>query len=133
MIRLRPRGQSEIALRHKAAHAFAQAFGQGSAKVRAIGTDCVDLTAGLFASAWEALDHRDCVMGPAADGGYYLIGLKTPQPSVFENIAGSTSSVYGQTLARLEAGGLTAAVLPVLSGIDDERDWLAAASRFQMG
>ncbi len=111
-------------------HAFAQALAQGFQKVAAIGTDCIDLTPSLFAETWQALDQHDCVLGPAEDGGYYLIAMKALQVPVFEDIAWSTPSVYAQTLARLHEANLSFVSLPMLPDVDNESDWLAVSGRF---
>ncbi|MES2709383.1 MAG: TIGR04282 family arsenosugar biosynthesis glycosyltransferase [Verrucomicrobiota bacterium] len=121
--------QQGTGLGERLIHAFDHAFDRGFAKICAIGTDCIDLTAALFDEAWRALDHADCVLGPATDGGYYLIGLKTRQPSVFQKITWSTSLVYTETLRRVEAAGLRHAALAPFGDIDDGTDWLAAAAR----
>lgn len=87
-----------------------------------IGTDCPDLSAGLLTLAFEALHTADVVLGPASDGGYYLIGLNRPVPALFENIEWSTSSVLAKTLERASALGLTVRLLPTLSDVDEPHD-----------
>ncbi len=59
------------------------------------------------------------VLGPSADGGYYLIGIKRPHADLFRDIAWSTSSVYAQTVERAQAGGLEVIVLPLWYDVDD--------------
>ncbi len=107
-------------------HAFARAFAAGFEKVAAIGTDCIDMTSQHFDAVWHGLENHDCVLGPANDGGYYLIGLKAMHAAVFEGIAWSTATVYQQTLHQLAGAGLSLHELPVLSDIDDEKDWQAS-------
>lgn len=87
-----------------------------------IGTDCPDLSAGPLTLAFDALNTADVVLGPASDGGYYLIGLKRPVPALFENIAWSTSTVLARTLERASALGLTVRLLPTLSDVDEPHD-----------
>lgn len=105
--------------------AFACAFAAGAARVAAIGTDCPDLTADDLGAAWRALDSADVVLGPAADGGYWLIGLRRPQPALFDGIAWSTDRVLRQTLAIARAAGLRVRLLRELRDVDDEADWRA--------
>lgn len=72
-----------------------------------IGTDCPSLTASDLHEAIEALAHgHDAVVGPSADGGYYLIGLSRPAPQLFSDMPWSTASVLNETRARLQAAGL---------------------------
>lgn len=59
------------------------------------------------------------VMGASDDGGYYLIGLKTPHPEPFKDISWSTSTVYAETLAALEAAGIDVVQLPTWYDVDD--------------
>jgi len=63
------------------------------------------------------------VLGPAKDGGYWLIGLRALQPALFEGIAWSTSSVLSETLDRSRAAGLCVQLLRELSDVDTEADW----------
>jgi uncharacterized protein len=65
------------------------------------------------------LKRSDVVLGPAADGGYYLIGLRLPAPQLFENIAWSTEQVLQQTLERIAARGLSCELLSEKEDIDD--------------
>ena len=87
-----------------------------------IGTDCPDLSAGLLTLAFEALQTADVVLGPANDGGYYLIGLKRPVPALFENIKWSTPTVLARTLERAASLGLSVQLLPTLNDVDEPRD-----------
>ena len=87
-----------------------------------IGTDCPDLSAGLLTLAFDALHTADVVLGPASDGGYYLIGLKRPVPALFENVEWSTSTVLARTLERASALGLSVRLLPTLSDVDEPQD-----------
>jgi hypothetical protein len=59
------------------------------------------------------------VLGPATDGGYYLIGMKRPHPGLFEGVAWSTDQVMAQTLERAESLGLGVALLPTWYDVDD--------------
>jgi rSAM/selenodomain-associated transferase 2/rSAM/selenodomain-associated transferase 1 len=87
-----------------------------------IGTDCPELSSGLLHAAFDALRSHDVVLGPALDGGYYLIGLSRPAPTLFEEIAWSSEVVLAQTLAKAEAAGLSVHRLPALADVDEPRD-----------
>ena len=103
-------------------HAFQLAFDRGAKFVVTIGTDCPDLDASLLTLAFQKLITHDLVIGSATDGGYYLIGLHSPIPSLFQNITWSTSIVYQQTIEIAEKLQLTIATLPTLSDIDRPED-----------
>ena len=106
--------------------AFSAAFTDGFGMVAAIGSDCVELTAVHFAEAWQALETHDAALGPAVDGGYYLLALRAPHPELFRDIAWSTAAVCRQTLDRAEAAGLRVHLLPTLRDVDTAEDWQAA-------
>ncbi len=89
-----------------------------------IGTDCPGLDVGVLQTAAENLKTHDAVIGPAEDGGYYLLGLKKTHPSLFENMPWSTDEVCSLTQARLGDLGWTYGLGPVLSDVDTEEDWL---------
>lgn len=77
--------------------------------------------------AFEKLEDFDCVVGPATDGGYYLLGLKRLTPELFENIVWSGSSVLSQTVSRIADKELSLALLPPWYGITDVDDlWMLA-------
>jgi uncharacterized protein len=80
------------------------------------------LPAHLVAAATQLVDHP-AVIGPAADGGYWLLGLAAPQPAVFVDIAWGTGSVLATTLARLPAGTPCLATLSDLDTPDDLAHW----------
>ncbi|MEB3227533.1 MAG: TIGR04282 family arsenosugar biosynthesis glycosyltransferase [Synechocystis sp.] len=102
--------------------AFQAAFAQGSDKVMVIGIDCPFITSELLITAFEALDTHQAVIGPALDGGYYLLGLTAPRPQYFQQIDWGTDQVYAQTLAKIEHTGEGHQVLPPLPDIDRPPD-----------
>lgn len=106
--------------------AFAAEFAGGVPAVIAIGGDCPGLDATVLTAARDALIEHDAVLGPAVDGGYYLIGLKACCPAVFASIAWGTASVLEQTRARLRESKLHWSELPVLEDVDDEAAWARA-------
>ena len=84
-----------------------------------IGSDSPDLPVELIKSAFEALHgSADVVLGPATDGGYYLIGLRAMHPSLFERIAWSTVVVAKQTYERAAEAGLQVLNLPYWHDLD---------------
>ncbi len=104
-------------------NAFAENFESGMEKVVLIGTDCPSLEGKHIIQAFEALDQSDLVLGPAKDGGYYLIGMKCRANFLFEGITWSSELVLSQTLALAAAQGLQTSLLPVLEDIDTLEDW----------
>lgn len=123
------RCQPEGDLGARMATAFAAAFEGGAGRVAIIGTDCPGLRAEHLTGAFTALDSADVVLGPATDGGYYLLGLRRPQPELFANKAWSTASVLADTVADARRLGLRVALLPELRDVDTAEDlaaWNAA-------
>jgi hypothetical protein len=106
----------------KMASAFEGACHRGQAKVVIIGSDCPDLTANLLLSSFQALDRSDLVLGPATDGGYYLIGLRRFIPQIFQGISWSTAAVLTQTVEVAKSLNLAIAYLPTLRDIDRPED-----------
>ena len=94
--------QSGIDLGERMHHAFDQGFAAGYEQIIIIGSDLFDLTQAELAGAFDALDHHDYVIGPAEDGGYYLLGMKQLRPTLFQNKNWGTSSVLKDTLSNLE-------------------------------
>ncbi|TPG14324.1 glycosyltransferase [Sphingomonas oligophenolica] len=87
-----------------------------------IGADAPDVTPVLLRNAADALAHAPAVIGPAEDGGYWLLGLARVVPQIFEGIAWSTDAVFQQTVARLHAVGIDPVVLPELADCDRPED-----------
>jgi len=97
----------------------------GADRVAAVGSDHPDLDSARVEEAFEALDAgREAVLGPAADGGYYLIALRREalHRRLFEGIAWSSPSVFGATLTRLGELGLDTALLPEAHDLDTVAD-----------
>ncbi|MEZ6013862.1 MAG: TIGR04282 family arsenosugar biosynthesis glycosyltransferase [Planctomycetota bacterium] len=114
--------QSDGDLGHRMEAALAAAFADGAARCVVIGTDAPHLAADTLAAAFDALRGADVCLGPARDGGYYLIGLTAPQPTLFRGVPWSTDTVLEITLRRAAAAALRARLLPVESDIDDGAD-----------
>ncbi len=102
--------------------AFRTALEDGARRPVLIGSDSPTLPPHLLRSAHRLLASHDVVLGPAEDGGYYLIGMNGLQPELFRDIAWSESVVLGQTLARAADAGLRVATLPYWYDIDTPND-----------
>jgi rSAM/selenodomain-associated transferase 1 len=111
-------------LGERMSNAFKDTLEYGAKKTVLIGTDCYELNAEIIANGFTELSNYDIVIGPALDGGYYLLGMKTHHPQLFNDITWSTDTVLKETLARCAELGLRYFMLPVLSDIDDENDLL---------
>jgi rSAM/selenodomain-associated transferase 1 len=98
--------------------AFDEAFRRGARRAAVIGTDVPWVTHGLVAEALAALGDHDVVLGPTADGGYYLLATDRPRPELFCGVAWSTPSVLASTVERAGALGLRVRMLPELPDID---------------
>ena len=118
--------QVDADLGGKMRHAFETVFALNYERYVIIGSDCLQLTAGIIEDAFASLDQRDTVIGPARDGGYYLLGMRQMYPFLFENIEWSTAHVFAATMACLERHALKPGLLPALIDVDTEADWLAS-------
>jgi len=119
-------------------HAFGRSFAAGHDAAVIIGTDAPGVNRRIVAAAFRALRTRDLVLGPSLDGGYYLIGLSTPQPALFRAIPWSTRGVLRVTEGRARALGLSVGRLAPLRDVDRARDaramgLLSAARRSETG
>lgn len=119
-----PQASGDLGQRLSAA--FATEFQNGATAVLAVGGDCPGLDLAVLSSAHESLLSTDAVIGPAADGGYYLLGLQEPHPALFQGIRWSTPEVLIRTRGKMQAEGLTWTELPLLEDVDDHPDWLRA-------
>lgn len=106
-------------------HAFEQVWQQGAEKVLLIGSDCPSIDADIIRSGLNALQTHDLVLGPAVDGGYYLIGLHADfrgYELLFQHIDWGTEQVLQQTIERAERASLSYTLLPKLHDIDRPED-----------
>lgn len=102
--------------------AFATHFREGARRVVIIGSDCPGIDRGLIRDAFAALDDHDVVLGPARDGGYYLIGMKALHEGLFQGISWSSPAVLRETTARADAEGLSYRSLRTLRDVDTVAD-----------
>ncbi len=114
--------QADGDLGQRLAEAFAEAQDGGRRGVIAIGSDVPDLGAADLREAFELLRDHDAVIGPADDGGYWLIGLSRLFPEVFRGISWSTSGVASETIRVLENHKKSYARLRSLKDIDEVDD-----------
>jgi len=112
--------QSGVDLGERMKNAFQKAFESGYEKVAIIGSDLYDLTPSHIQTAFEKLDTNDVVIGPAEDGGYYLLATKKVYPKIFKNKNWGTSSVRKDTLNDLKNGSIH--LLEKLNDIDVYED-----------
>lgn len=106
-------------------NAFKEIFEMGYTKPVIIGSDCLELSSSGIEKAFHMLEKYDAVLGPASDGGYYLLGLKQVLPNLFENKNWSTSSVLTDSITDLRKSHSSYFLLPVLRDIDKIEDLLA--------
>lgn len=118
----RYRRQIEGDLGEKMLYAFKCAFDEGCKKVVLIGTDIPGLTPHILAQAFQDLDDHDAVIGPATDGGYYLIGTVGFYPALFQNISWGAFDVFDQTIYKLSSLSLKTKMAPELSDLDRPSD-----------
>ena len=99
-------------------HLLTEALANGSRRAVVMDSDSPTLPASFITRAFEQLANADVVLGPTQDGGYYLIGLKQPQPHLLREVQMSTPQVLSDTLALAEATGLAVSLLPAWYDVD---------------
>ncbi|MFN6090440.1 MAG: TIGR04282 family arsenosugar biosynthesis glycosyltransferase [Cyclobacteriaceae bacterium] len=109
-------------LGEKMNNAFVEGFQSGYERVCIIGTDCLELSKDIIQQAFDQLVCYDAVIGPAKDGGYYLLGMKKPMPELFKNKAWSSDTVATDTIQNFKDLSLSYAQLAVLTDVDEEKD-----------
>jgi len=109
------------------------AFRRGARRVVIVGADCPAISAERVRQTFRELrEGAEAVFGPSADGGYYLAGLSSPDPRLFEGIPWGTGAVLRETVARCRAAGATFSLLPPERDVDTREDlqalrvWAAA-------
>lgn len=103
-------------------NAFERAFAQGYEHVAIIGSDCYELSTSILDEAFKQLEQNDYVIGPAKDGGYYLLGMNRLTPQLFEAKTWSEENVCLDTLLDIKAIDASYSLLDTLSDIDREED-----------
>ena len=131
---IRDQGDGDLGARM--ARAVATAFAEKTEAVVVIGGDCPDLTAAHLEHAFAALQRSDAVIGPAEDGGYYLIGMRRSLPELFQSIHWGTSEVLAQTRTVARALRLNVEYLAALGDVDVPADlarWARTPAARQAG
>ena len=116
----RPQPEGDLGARMH--EAFRQAFREGGEKVVIVGTDCPGLTENLTQEAFAGLDQGEVALGPAKDGGYYLVGLRRPVEELFRGIPWGTGEVLAKTLETARRLGLRVSLLETLDDVDLPED-----------
>lgn len=116
-----PQGPGDLG--ERLARAVQAHLDQGAPGVVIIGSDCPRVQPADLEEAHRQLRQHDVVLGPATDGGYWLIGVRRPAPILFEAMPWGTDAVYAETLRSAHEAGLTVATLRTLSDIDTAEDW----------
>jgi len=116
----RPQGEGDLGCRM--VRALAESFFEGAERIVIIGTDCPEITPELIRESFERLATSDLVLGPATDGGYYLIGLRRTAPRLFTDIPWGSQRVLEETLGRARELSLDVTLLTSLSDVDRPKD-----------
>jgi rSAM/selenodomain-associated transferase 2/rSAM/selenodomain-associated transferase 1 len=122
-----PQGPGNMGARMS--RALHQALEQGAERALLIGCDIPGLDDQLMDQALTLLSRSQVVVGPTLDGGYYLIGLNAPSPSLFQGIDWGTGNVMAQTITAIKAAGIKYELLPARMDVDlpeDLPEWKAA-------
>jgi rSAM/selenodomain-associated transferase 1 len=99
-------------------HAFEKMLENESRGAVIIGSDSPDIPIQYIKRAFIKLKHKDVVLGPSSDGGYYLIGARSPHAGLFERVSWGESGVFGQTVQRVRELDLSLALLPMWYDVD---------------
>lgn len=121
--RLLPQGAGDLGGR--LALVVEQTFGAGARRVLLVGSDCPEMCPEDVTTALDLLDRVDVVVGPAVDGGYYLLGLRGPETGLFASIDWSSSRVLAQTRARAAGMGLSLVLIDERRDVDEVGDMMA--------
>lgn len=115
--------QNGAGLGERMCNAFQRVFAEaGITRAVIIGSDCPDVSPELLTKAFLALETHDFVLGPARDGGYYLLGMRQLEEMIFQNKRWSTATVLADTLTDLRGLGKSFYLLPMLSDVDTAAD-----------
>ena len=114
--------QCEGDLGERLSFALSQGFAAGLQQIVIVGSDCPDIDEEKIVQSLGLLASHDVVLGPAVDGGYYLIGLNRPCPCLFEHIPWSSAQVLESTRVIAARNNLSVALLSPLSDVDRPED-----------
>jgi rSAM/selenodomain-associated transferase 1 len=116
-----PQGDGDLGCRMK--RFVADRLSEGAERVVLVGADCPTLPVEYVESAFTELATAEVVLGPAADGGYYLLGCARRVPPVFDGVPWGTADVLRATVARLAGHPGRLALLPIWYDVDTPDDW----------
>lgn len=102
--------------------AFRRGFENGYTQIVGVGSDLPDLTSAVIERGLNELNSHDAVFGPAEDGGYYLIGMRSMIECIFENKPWSTEQLLNITLDDLATNGFSVGLIETLNDVDTEED-----------
>lgn len=114
--------QTAGSLGSRMSHAFKTGFESGYAPIVIIGSDCPALEPHHLSGAFSMLESVDVVLGPSADGGYWLLGMNRFLPELFERKPWSSPELYAETIRQIEKSGFSRAELETLRDIDTADD-----------
>lgn len=112
-----PQGAGDLGQRMR--RLFVQAFASGAERVVLLGSDSPNLPCEIIQRAFEMLEEKSVVLGPTADGGYYLVGAREKTPDIFNRVSWSTSTVWSDTVLRLKQAGTLFGESPIWYDVDD--------------
>lgn len=121
---LRCVAQGDGDLGARLARAFARSWQEPVQRVVVVGADCPALSVPILQEAFVALAGHDLVLGPAADGGYYLLGLARPAPELFADQPWGARGLLASTLRVAHRSGLAVKLLEELADVDRPEDLL---------
>jgi len=121
--------QNGVTLGDRMKDAFERTFRAGADASVIIGTDVPELDQATVDEAFERLKNHEVVIGPSTDGGYYLLGMRSPAKNLFNGIAWSTQSVFERTVERLRESELSFSLLKTLTDIDTPEDYVKYLKR----
>ncbi|MBL7941978.1 MAG: TIGR04282 family arsenosugar biosynthesis glycosyltransferase [Flavobacteriales bacterium] len=130
-LRCKPQSPGHLGARMHAA--VLEEMEAGSEKIVVVGTDCPALTHDLIKRAFNVLDYADVVLGPALDGGYYLIGVSRDCPELFGPLNWGTSGILSDSIAICRAHGYSVVTLCMLRDLDTFEDLRALLGMKDVG
>ena len=115
--------QVEAGLGERMQNSFEDVYALGAEAAVLTGSDIPFLGASQVAETFRILENNDLVLGPAEDGGYFLVGMRRPGWNVFEGIPWSTKDVLAKTMEKTDSLGLNCEYLPLAFDLDVEADY----------
>ncbi len=114
--------QTGLDLGERMKNAFELLFDKGYKEITIIGSDCYELTTKILVTAFDQLRNVDIVIGPAKDGGYYLLGMNIFIPQLFEKKYWGSRTVLFETIKEIHSYNYSLYQLQALNDVDEEKD-----------